>query len=143
MMIAELSLLNLTKLRVKTLNFRDSALNERRKIMKITFFKEMLRELFIHKPIDTKIMVPESKLAHARVKIFLLGKKEEVKDAISNWISSIKNTFMARIISKILRFQSKMAYIRNKKNNAFQSLLYLASNLSRSHFSEIGPRMVK
>ena len=43
--------------------------------MKITFFKELLRELFIHKQIDTKIMVPESKLAHARdvTKIVVTG----------------------------------------------------------------------
>ena len=71
--------------------------------------------------------------------VFLLGKKEEVKDAISNWISSIKNAFMARIISKILRFQSKMAYIRNKKTNAFQSLqVYLQVTFREVIFQKLG-----
>ena len=76
------------------------------KINEDHIFKVLLRERFMDRPIQLIKLV---------LKLFFLGKKEEVKDAISNWISSIKNAFMARIISKILRFQSKMAYIRNKK----------------------------
>ena len=46
---------------------------------------------------------------------------------------------MARISLKILRFQSKMAYIRNKKTNAFQSLqVYLQVTFREVIFQKLG-----